>query len=129
MSLGPDKKVYIFDLYATPGGTGAVSTATKVTSTGAGYVWTLPPGPKVIQVTMPATSTMTVKIQNSLDGNTWWDIASSTVSTGITSPGPILAEIPYTAIPKWRVQVSSFAALGTGSNTAQIACSLLGPAG
>lgn len=112
MSFGPDKVVVPFDLY---GGTG-----TSITSTGAGAAVKLPPGKKVVQVVMPATSTLTAKIQNSLDGSTWFDVTSSTVATQGVAQGAVLAEID-SAIPLWRVNITSFASLGVGTNCASIA--------
>ena len=111
MSFGPDKVVVSFDLY---GGTG-----TSITSTGAGAAVKLPPGKKVIQVAMPGTSTMTVKIQNSLDGTTWFDVTSSTVATQGVAQGAVLAEID-SAIPLWRQNITAFTALGVGTNCAVI---------
>jgi len=118
MSFGPDKVVFPFDLYS--------GTGTSITSTGAGAAVMLPPGKKVIQVAMPGTSTMTVKIQNSLDGTTWFDVTSSTVATQNVAQGAVLAEID-SYIPKWRVNVTSFTALGVGTNCAQIAALLQTP--
>lgn len=112
MSIGPDKVVFAYDLF---NGTG-----TSITTTGAGPVVVLPPGKKVIQVVMPSTSTLTVKVQNSLDGTTWFDITSSTVATAGVANGAILAEVD-SAVPKWRVNVTSFTALGVGTNCASIA--------
>lgn len=112
MSFGPDKVAIPQDFY---NGTG-----TSITSTGATPVITLPAGRKVICVAMPGTSTMTVKVQNSIDGNTWFDVSSSTVSTVGVAQGAYMAEVD-SAVPKWRVNITSFAALGVGTNVAQIA--------
>ena len=107
MSLGPDKIATVFDLF---GGTG-----TGVTSTGAGAVTILPPGKKAIQVFIPATSTLTLKIQNSVDGSNWVDVSSSTVATA-----SYVAEVD-SVIPKWRVDITSFARAGAGTLVASIA--------
>lgn len=111
MSFDPSKVAIPFDLF---NGTG-----TSITSTGAGGVLTLPAGRKVLCVAMPTTSTMTVKIQNSIDGNTWFDVSSSTVAAA-GAQGAYMAEVD-SAVPKWRVNITSFAALGVGTNVAQIA--------
>jgi hypothetical protein len=105
--MDPSKVAFVFDLY---GGTG-----TGITSTGAGAAVKLPPGKKAIQVTMTTTSTMTVKIQNSVDGNNWFDISSSTVASA-----SYLAEVD-SVVPNWRVHVSSYAWAGAGTNVASIA--------
>ena len=108
MSLGPDKVPTVFDLY---NGTG-----TGITTTGAGATVVLPAGKKAIQVTMTTTSTMTVKIQNSVDGSNWFDVSSSTVASA-----SYLSEMD-SVIPRWRVHVSAFTAVGAGTNVASIAC-------
>jgi hypothetical protein len=62
---------------------------------------------------------MTVKVQNSLDDNTWFDVATSTVATVGAAQGALLAEVD-SAIPKWRYNITSFARLGVGTNVCQI---------
>ena len=107
MSMGPNKVPYVLDLFEGNGAT---------TGTRAGSTFILPPGPKAVQVSFVTSATATVKIQNSLDGTTWFDVTSSTVAPGV------IAEID-SVIPKWRVNVTSHTTSGTGSASlvAQIA--------
>jgi hypothetical protein len=103
MSFDPSKVVVVLDLFD---GNGA-STGTR-----AGGVKVLPPGKKAVQVTSITSSTLTIKIQNSLDQSTWFDVTSSTPAstTGVT----LLAEVD-SVIPYWRVNVTSHTTSGTGT--------------
>lgn len=107
MSSGPDKVPYVLDLFEGSGAT---------TGTRAGSTFTLPSGKKAVQVSFVTSATATVKIQNSIDGTTWFDVSSSTVSPGV------VYEVD-SAIPKWRVNVTAHTTSGTGtaSLVAQIA--------
>lgn len=101
MSLGPDKVVYSFDLF---NGTG-----TGLTGTGAGPTVKLPPGKKVIQTVNPSTAVGTLKIQNSLDAVTWFDVTSY---AGTESH---LLEVD-SAIPNWRVNMTVFTTAAAAAN-------------
>ena len=107
MSTGPDKVPIVVDLFS--------GTGTGITSTGAGSTFIFPAGKKAIQVNMTATSTITIKIQNSIDGTNWFDVSSSTAVAE-----NFLSEID-SVVPKWRVHVSAFAAIGAGTQVASIA--------
>lgn len=105
MSLGPDRVVFPYDLLAgtfssaqpTPTGTGATP----------GGPVLLPPGKKVIQVVISASATMSLKIQNSLDAVTWFDVSTS------TSNQSYIAEVD-SAVPFWRMNITAWTtALGT----------------
>lgn len=127
MSMGPDKVVGMFDLFQK-NGTAGYGTAS---ATGAYDAIMLPPGTKVVQVVLPTSATATIKVQNSMDGTTWFDISSSTVSTIGGAGGGFLSEV-VSSVPKWRVNISAFTVNGTGTaNTfvAMIGASLLGPLG
>ena len=100
MSLGPDTVATVFDLFNGNGTT---------TGTRAVAAITLPPGKKAIQVGLTTSATLTLKIQNSVDKVTWFDISSSTVSPGI------LAEVD-SVVPHWRVHVTAHTTSGTGNN-------------
>jgi len=104
MSLGPNTVPTVFDLFNGNGTT----TGTRAESPIA-----LPPGKKAVQVTLTTSATCTVKIQNSVDKQTWFDITSSTVST-VGANGSLLAEVE-SAVPFWRVQVSAHTTSGTGN--------------
>lgn len=101
MSMDPSKVPYVFDLF---NGTG-----TGLSSTGAGPTIVLPPGKKAIQQINPSTAVGTVKIQNSIDGTTWFDVTSQagTAST--------IAEVD-SVIPKWRVNVTVFTTAAAAAN-------------
>jgi hypothetical protein len=99
--MGPDKVVNVYDLF---GGTG-----TGLTTTGAGATVNLPPGKKVIQTVNPSTAVGTLKIQNSLDGTTWFDVTSE---AGTASH---LVEVD-SAIPKWRVNMTVFTTAAAAAN-------------
>lgn len=101
MSMGPDKVVYPYDLF---NGTG-----TSLSSTGAGPVIVLAPGKKCIQQINPSTAVGTVKIQNSVDGVTWFDVTSQagTAST--------LVEVD-SVVPKWRANVTVFTTAAAAAN-------------
>lgn len=107
MSVGPDKTAFVYDL---------IGSTASITATAAYTAVDLPVGKKAIQVNVPAVTAITVKVQNSLDGVTWFDISSS------TSGQSWLAEVD-SVVKKWRVNVT---AVGTaGSATALIAQCLI----
>lgn len=101
MSLGPDVVVFTRDLF---NGTG-----TSLSSTGAGPTIVLARGKKVIQTVNPSTAVGTLKIQNSLDGVTWFDVASY---AGTESH---LLEVD-SIVPKWRVNVTVFTTAAAAAN-------------
>jgi len=107
MSLGPDKVVFSYDMFsgtAYPGSGG-----TGITGTGAGPVIMLPPGTKVIQQVNPSTAVGTVKVQNSLDRTTWFDVTSY---AGTESH---LLEV-VSAVPFWRANVTVFTTAASAAN-------------
>ena len=127
MSMGPDKVVNAFDMFQV-NGTAGYGTAS---ATGAYDVFILPPGTKCIQVVLPTSATATIKVQNSLDGVTWFDISSSTVSTIGGAGGGFLSEV-VSSVPKWRANITAFTVNGTGTANkfaATIGAMLLGPGG
>lgn len=93
MSISPSNMPFTYDLVAMGGLTGS--------STGVGTTVKLPAGNKAIQVSLPTSATATVRVQNSIDGVSWFDISSSTVAPGY------IAET-YSTVPLWRVNISSF---------------------
>ena len=101
MSLDPSKIPFVFDLF---NGTG-----TSLSSTGAGPVITLPAGKKAIQVVSPSTAVGTIKIQNSVDRVTWFDVTSQ---AGTAS---YLAEVD-SSVPNWRVNMTVFTTAAAAAN-------------
>jgi hypothetical protein len=101
MSLGPDKVVFPRDLF---NGTG-----TGLSSTGAGPTIVLAPGKKVIQTINPSTAVGTLKIQNSLDAVTWFDVTSE---AGTASH---LLEVD-SIVPYWRNNVTVFTTAAAAAN-------------
>lgn len=101
MSIGPDKVVFPYDLF---NGTG-----TGLAGTGAGPSVMLPPGTKCIQTVNPSTAVGTLKIQNSVDGVTWFDVASY---AGTESH---LLEVA-SVVPKWRVNMTVFTTAAAAAN-------------
>ena len=101
MSLDATKVVFPIDLFS--------GTGTSLSSTGAGAVQILPPGRKVIQTVNPSTAVGTLKIQNSLDGTTWFDVTSQ---AGTASS---IVEVD-SAIPKWRVNMTVFTTAAAAAN-------------
>jgi hypothetical protein len=101
MSLGPDTVVFPRDLF---NGTGA-----GLAGTGAGPTITLSPGRKVIQTVNPSTAVGTLKIQNSLDAVTWFDVSSY---AGTESH---LLEAD-SAVPHWRVNMTVFTTAAAAAN-------------
>ena len=101
MSIGPDKVVYPYDLFS--------GTGTSLSSTGAGAAVSLPPGKKVIQTVNPSTAVGTLKIQNSVDGVTWFDVSSQ------AGTAAYLAEVD-SAVPKWRVNMTVFTTAAAAAN-------------
>lgn len=112
MSIGPSNLNWI-DMF-DGGGT--------ATGTRTGRTIGLPPGRKAVSVTLVTSATCTVKIQNSVDATNWFDVSSSTVSTQ-----SYIAEVD-SAVPFWRVNVTSHTTSGTSSAAlfAAIAQSLVG---
>lgn len=104
MSLGPTTVPTVFDLFNGNGTT---------TGTRAESPIVLPAGKKAVQVGLTTSATCTVKVQNSIDRITWFDISSSTVST-VGAGGSFLAELE-SVVPYWRVQVSAHTTSGTGN--------------
>lgn len=104
MSLGPNTVPTVIDLFNGNG----TATGTRAETSIA-----LPPGRKAVQVGLTTSATCTVKIQNSLDKVTWFDISSSTVSAA-GAQGSFIAEVD-SVIPHWRVQVSAYTTSGTGN--------------
>lgn len=102
MSIGPDKVVYAFDLF------GGLGTGLAGTGVGAGAI-KLPPGKKVIQTVNPSTAVGTLKIQNSLDAVTWFDVTSY---AGTESH---LLEVD-SSIPNWRVNMTVFTTAASAAN-------------
>jgi hypothetical protein len=107
MSIGPDRVVFPIDLM-----TGTFTTQIT-TPTGTGVTpgfpngVELPPGNKVVSVTISATATMSVKIQNSLDKANWFDVSTS------TSGQSVLYEV-NSGVPFWRMNITAWTtALGT----------------
>lgn len=110
MSLSPQTIPAVFDLFAQ--GTGATGTNT---GTQAGLALGLPPGRKAIQLTLVTSATLTLKVQNSVDKTTWFDVTSAT-STAQNA----LYEVD-SAVPFWRVNVTAHTTSGTGSNVPIVA--------
>lgn len=112
MSIGPNN-IAVTDLF-DGGGT--------ATGTRAGRTVALPPGKKAVSVTLVTSATCTVKIQNSVDATNWFDVSSSTASTQ-----SYIAEVE-SAVPFWRVNVTSHTTSGTSSAAlfAYIAQSMVG---
>jgi hypothetical protein len=69
----------------------------------------LPPGKKAIQVSLVTSATVTVKVQNSLDKTTWFDVTSS------TAPAQNFIAEMESVVPFWRVNVTSHTTSGTGT--------------
>ena len=111
MSLGPNTVPTVIDLFNGNGTT---------TGTRAEAAITLPGGKKAIQVSLVTSATVTVKIQNSLDRVTWFDVSSSTANAQ-----NFIGEME-SFVPNWRVNVTSHTTSGTGTAAmvAQIACVL-----
>ncbi len=121
MSLGPQNVPLVFDLMALGGLSG--------TATGVGSPATkLPSGLKALQVVIPTSGTLTVKVQNSVDNVTFFDVSSSTVSTVGAAGGSYLAEINST-VPYWRANITSFANAGTGTAVATVKIAQVMPPG
>lgn len=100
MSLGPNTVATVLDLFNGNGTT---------TGTRAEAAFTLPPGKKAIQVSLVTSATVTVKVQNSLDRVTWFDVTSS------TAPAQNLIAEVDSVVPNWRVNVTSHTTSGTGT--------------
>lgn len=99
MSMDPSKVPFVYDLVGLGGLTG--------TATGVGTTVIVPGGPKTLQVSLPTSATATIKVQNSLDGTTWFDVSSSTVATQGVAGGSFLAELESYA-PKWRANITAY---------------------
>lgn len=72
----------------------------------------LPPGRKAISVFAVTSSTLAIKIQNSVDKTNWFDVTSS--SPASTTGVSLLAEVD-SVVPFWRVNVTSHTTSGTGT--------------
>ena len=99
MSLGPTTVPTVFDLVGLGGLSG--------TATGVGSAVVLPAGKKAIQVSLPTSATATIKVQNSIDRTTWFDVSSSTVATLNTVGGSYLAETE-SVVPYWRANITAY---------------------
>ena len=103
MSLSPNTVATPIDLFDGNG---------TATGTRAGQSKVFPPGKKAIQVGIFTSATLTLKIQNSVDNTTWFDISSSTVASA-----SYLAEVD-SVVPYWRVNVTAHTTSGTANNMA-----------
>jgi hypothetical protein len=99
MSLSPSTVPAVIDLFNGAG---------TATGTQAGPAYAFPPGKKAIQISLVTSATVAVKIQNSLDKTTWFDVTTSTVA-----PGNLLET--DSVVPYWRVNVTSHTTSGTGT--------------
>ncbi len=99
MSMSPSNMPHVFNLVSLGGLTG--------TATGVGSTVVLPAGKKALQVSLPTSATATIKVQNSIDGTTWFDVSSSTVATQGVAGGSFLAEID-SQVPKWRANITAY---------------------
>lgn len=100
MSLGPNTVATPIDLFNGNG---------TATGTRAEAAVILPPGRKALQVSLVTSATVTVKVQNSVDGVTWFDVSSSTALAQ-----NFISDLD-SVIPKWRVNVTSHTTSGTGT--------------
>lgn len=99
MSLSPSNVPIVFDLVSLGGLSG--------TATGVGSAITLPGGKKALQVSLPTSATATIKVQNSIDRTTWFDVSSSTVATQGVAGGSFIAEVE-SQVPHWRANVTAY---------------------
>ena len=99
MSLGPNTVPTVFDLVGLGGLSG--------TATGVGTALVIPGGKKAIQVTLPTSATATIKVQNSIDRVTWFDISSSTVATVGVANGSYIGELD-SQVPYWRANITAY---------------------
>lgn len=111
MSMGPDKVPVVWDLF-TYNGTAGLGTTT---GTKAYDAVKLPQGKKAVQIALVTSATVTLNIQNSVDGSNWASLFISTNSSTIfqTEDNDI--------IPYWRLNVTSHSTSGTGSSAAMVA--------
>ena len=72
----------------------------------------LPPGKKALSIFTVGSSTLTIKVQNSVDKTNWFDVTSSTPAS--TTGVSLLAEVD-SVVPFWRVNVTSHTTSGTGT--------------
>mgnify|MGYP001572225379 CR=1 FL=1 len=99
MSMSPANMPYTFNLVSLGGLSG--------TATGVGTTIMIPGGKKTIQVSLPTSATATIKVQNSLDGVTWFDVSSSTVATQGVAGGSFIGESESNA-PRWRANITAY---------------------
>ena len=111
MSLGPNTVPTVFDLVGQGGLSG--------TATGVGTTIVIPGGKKALQVSLTTSSTLTIKVQNSIDRVTWFDVSSSTVATA-GAGGSFLAEMD-SQVPYWRANITAYTT-SILAPVAQIAC-------
>lgn len=99
MSLSPQTVPAVFDLFNGNG---------TATGTQAGPATGLPPGRKAYQMTLVTSATLTVKLQNSVDKTTWFDVTSH---TAVAQNG--IYEVD-SVVPFWRVNITAHTTSGTG---------------
>ena len=105
----PESVPQVVDLFST----GDVSGLGTTTGTAAYRAIAFPAGKKAVQVSFVTSATATVNVQNSLDRTTWFNVLIAT-NTGV------LAEVD-SAVPYWRVNVTSHTTSGTGTSAAMVA--------
>lgn len=108
--LGQPTNPLLIDLFNGNG----TATGTRAENPNGNFGLPLPYGAKAIAVTLVTSATLTLKIQNSGDKQTWFDVSSSTVSTA-GAQGSFVADIAPTAIPWWRVNITAHTTSGTGN--------------
>ncbi len=114
MSMSPSNMPHVFNLVSLGGLSG--------TATGVGSTVVLPTGMNTLQVSLPTSATATIKVQNSVDGTTWFDVSSSTVATVGAAGGSFLGVIESDA-PKWRANITAYTT-ATLALVAQVAMKL-----
>lgn len=103
MSLGPNTVPTVIDMFRV-GDTAGLGTTT---GTAAYAAITLPDGKKAVQISFVTSATATVKLQNSLDRTTWFDVLIATNTS-------VMAEVD-SVVPYWRINVTSHTTSGTGA--------------
>lgn len=109
MSTGPDKIATALDLFQVNGAAGfGTSSSTRAYDT-----FAFPPGKKAVAISVVTSATVTLNVQNSLDKVNWFNVLIATNTS-------VLAEVD-SIVPFWRLNVTSFATLGTGAAPAAVA--------